>query len=403
MNSKAVKRENRYANLIPMQEIQSVEQQLYPFDIYNSLRQEASIRYDKSRNCWDVFDYETVKYILKNPSLFSSKRAMEERQESILMMDPPKHTKLRNLVNKAFTPRAIQHLEGHIEEIADYLLNEVSSKKQFDVVEDFAGPLPIIVIAELLGVPIQDRALFKKYSDDLVSGAENNSDEAFAKMMQKRNEGVIFLQGYFQEIIAERQQNKQEDLISLLLEAEIDGEKLTEGEVLGFCILLLVAGNETTTNLITNGVRYMTEDVDVQNKVRQDIPLVPNLVEETLRYYPPIQAIGRIAAEDVELGECKIKKGQQVISWAASANRDSAKFERPDTFVVHRKTNPHVSFGFGIHFCLGAPLARMEGKIAFAKLLEKGEFSKVQNQSLKPIDSPFVFGVKKYEITFNNV
>lgn len=146
----------------------------------------------------------------------------------------------------------------------------------------------------------------------------------------------------------------------------------------------------------------MTEDLDVQNEVRQDISLVPNLVEETLRYYPPIQAIGRIAAEDVELGECKIKKGQQVISWAASANRDSVKFERPDTFVVHRKTNPHVSFGFGIHFCLGAPLARMEGKIAFTKLLEKGEFSKVQNQSLKPIDSPFVFGVKKYEIAFNN-
>lgn len=145
----------------------------------------------------------------------------------------------------------------------------------------------------------------------------------------------------------------------------------------------------------------MTEDVDVQNEVRQDISLVPNLVEETLRYYPPIQAIGRIAAQDIELGECKIKKGQQVISWAASANRDSAKFERPNTFVVHRKTNPHVSFGFGIHFCLGAPLARMEGKIAFTKLLEKGEFSKVQNQSLKPIGSPFVFGVKKYEITFN--
>lgn len=142
----------------------------------------------------------------------------------------------------------------------------------------------------------------------------------------------------------------------------------------------------------------MTEDVDIQNEVRQDISLVPNLVEETLRYYPPIQAIGRIAAEDVELGECKIKKGQQVISWAASANRDSAKFERSNTFVVRRKTNPHVSFGFGIHFCLGAPLARMEGKIAFAKLLEKGEFSKVQNQSLKPIDSPFVFGVKNMKL-----
>lgn len=125
---------------------------------------------------------------------------MEERQESILMMDPPKHTKLRNLVNKAFTPRAIQHLEGHIEEIADYLLDEVSSKKKFDIVEDFAGPLPIIVIAELLGVPIKDRALFKKYSDDLVSGAEDNSDEAFAKMMQKRNDGVLFYKGILKKL-----------------------------------------------------------------------------------------------------------------------------------------------------------------------------------------------------------
>jgi cytochrome P450 len=191
-------------------------------------------------------------------------------------------------------------------------------------------------------------------------------------------------------------------LISLLLAAEIDGEKLTEEELLGFFILLLVAGNETTTNLIANAVRYMVEDPDTQEQVRTNPSLVPNLVEETLRFYPPIQAIGRVAMEDVEIGGHTIRKGSQVISWVASANRDEQKFEQPDHFILERRPNPHLGFGFGIHFCLGAPLARLEANKALSILANSfPKLEKVEQVELEPIQSPFVFGVKSLPVQWS--
>ena len=398
----AAEETERYANLIPMKEIQSVQDQLFPFPIYNTLRKTAPVRYDQTRECWDVFRYEDVYYVLKNHNLFSSKRGISDKRESILIMDPPKHTKMRNLINKAFTPKAVNELSQRIQDITNFLLNEVKSKGTMDMVHDFAGPLPVIVIAELLGVPTKDRELFKTYSDILVSGAENDLDESFQEMMKKRQEGVAFLTEYFQKMIQDRQKNPKDDLISLLLAAEMDGEKLTEEELLGFFILLLVAGNETTTNLIANAVRYMVEDPDTQEQVRTNPSLVPNLVEETLRFYPPIQAIGRVAMEDVEIGGHTIRKGSQVISWVASANRDEQKFEQPDRFILERRPNPHLGFGFGIHFCLGAPLARLEANKALSILANSfPKLEKVEQVELEPIQSPFVFGVKSLPVQWS--
>jgi cytochrome P450 family 109 len=391
----------RYANLIPMKELHSTSDRLFPFSIYNTLRQETPVRYDESRRCWDVFRYEDVHYILKNPKLFSSERGGANLQGSILTMDPPRHTKMRNLVNKAFTPKAVRDLAKRIEDVTLYLINQVKERGTMDIVHDFAGPLPVIIIAELLGVPAKDRELFKTYSDILVAGAEDDSDESFQLMTQKRREGSEFLKGYFKEIIEERKNSPEDDLISLLLAAEIDGEKLTEEELLGFCVLLLVAGNETTTNLITNAVRYMIEDKSIQEQARANLSLVPNLVEETLRFYPPIQAIGRVAKEDIEIGGQVIQKGSQVVSWVASANRDEQKFEEPDRFMLERNPNPHLSFGFGIHFCLGAPLARQEGAVALSTLLTVfSKLESVKGEALEPIQSPFVFGVKRLPVRF---
>ena len=391
----------QYANLIPMREIDSNADQLFPFPIFNDLRQKSPVRYDESRSCWDVFRYEDVHYILKNPKLFSSERGSGTLQGSILTMDPPRHTKMRNLVNKAFTPKAVKDLTNKIEEVTLYLLDQVKEKGTMDLVHDLAGPLPVIIIAELLGIPTKDRDLFKTYSDVLVEGAKDNSSEAFQRMTQKRKEGNEFLKEYFKKIIKERKNNPEEDLISLLIEAKIDGEKLTEEELLSFCVLLLVAGNETTTNLITNAVRYMTEDKKIQEQARTNLPLIPKLVEETLRFYPPIQAIGRIAKEHVKVGGKTIQKGEQVICWVASANRDEQKFAEPNRFSLERKLNPHLSFGFGIHFCLGAPLARLEAEVALVTLLST--FSKledVKGTKLEAIPSPFVFGVKSLPLKF---
>lgn len=391
----------QYANLIPMREIDSNGDQLFPFPIFNDLRQKSPVRYDESRSCWDVFRYEDVHFILKNPKMFSSERGSGTLQGSILTMDPPRHTKMRNLVNKAFTPKAVKDLTNKIEEVTLYLLDQVKEKATMDLVHDLAGPLPVIIIAELLGIPTKDRDLFKTYSDVLVEGAKDNSSEAFQRMTQKRKEGNEFLKDYFKKIIKERTNNPEEDLISLLIEAKIDGEKLTEEELLSFCVLLLVAGNETTTNLITNAVRYMTEDKKIQEQARTNLPLIPKLVEETLRFYPPIQAIGRIAKEHVKVGGKTIQKGEQVICWVASANRDEQKFAEPNQFTLERKLNPHLSFGFGIHFCLGAPLARLEAEVALMTLLST--FSKledVKGTKLEAIPSPFVFGVKSLPLKF---
>ncbi|KKB73648.1 MULTISPECIES: cytochrome P450 [Bacillus] len=394
----SIQTSNRYANWIPMKEISSSKDRLFPFPIYNRLRQTSPVRFDDDRKCWDIFAYEDVQYVLKSPKLFSSKRGGDMQGKTMLTMDPPRHTSMRAIVNKAFTPKAVKQLESHIGEVTAFLLDETRDRRSFDLVDDLAAPLPVIIIAELLGVPPEDRSMFKHYSDILVSGASDSSDEAVKLMSKRRKEGNDYLKDYFKRIIKERKKSPKEDLISLLIQAEVEGEKLTEEELLGFCTLLLVAGNETTTNLIANAVRYLTEDAHTQEAVRHDLSLVPHLVEETLRYYPPVQAIGRVAAQDTEIRGVSIPKGSSVISWVASANRDETKFDDPESFRLDRKSNPHMSFGFGIHFCLGAPLARLEANIALSHLLRHASVERDDRVKLEAIQSPFVFGVRRLPV-----
>ncbi|OLP63020.1 Cytochrome P450(MEG) [Bacillus pumilus] len=393
-----MKVKENYVNVIPMKEIRSTNDLLFPFPIYNELRAHADIRYDETRKCWDLFRYADIQSVLKQPKLFSSQRGRSTSKTSILTMDPPKHTKMRALVNKAFTPKAIKQLEDKIKDLTHDLLKQVKDKRTFDIVHDLAAPLPVMIIAELLGAEVKDRELIKKHSDALVAGAKDNSKEAIQAVVNMQKQAEKELSDYFSHLIKKRKEVPADDLISLLLQADMDGERLTENELLGFCILLLVAGNETTTNLITNAVRLLTEKPEIAELVRQDPTLVPQLTEETLRFYPPVQAIGRIAAEGVEIAGQHIEKGDYLISWVASANRDEQKFDDPDTFRLDRQSNPHMSFGFGIHFCLGAPLARLESNIALDILLKTFKEFTCATDTLKPIQSTFVFGVKEFPV-----
>ncbi|WP_440118630.1 cytochrome P450 [Paenibacillus sp. QZ-Y1] len=389
----------KYANFIPIRELEAVELQLSPFQVYAELRDNTPVRYDKHRECWDIFRYEDVQYVLKNPKLFSSER--DRAKATMLTTDPPKHKQLRDLVNQAFTPKAIEALAPRIQQIADELLIPHLSEGRMHLVKDLAAPLPVIVIAELIGVPASDRQKFKDWSDALVMGAQDDSDGAFQQMMEEKKKNQQELASYFTAIMEDRRQQPKDDLISLLLAAEIEGEKLTSEEVIGFCILLLVAGNETTTNLIANAVRILSEQPEIQQQLLEHPELVPTAVEETLRYYPPIVAIGRVAKETVELNGQTIQAGEQVIAWVGSANRDAAQFDQSDRFVPDRKPNRHMGFGFGIHFCLGAPLARLEARVVLQTMLRQMEnIQLVPETVLQPIQSPFVFGVKEYPIQF---
>ncbi|WP_219837126.1 cytochrome P450 [Paenibacillus sp. R14(2021)] len=394
-----MKKSERYANIIPMAELNTKEKRLQPFSVFNQLRQTTPIRYDNSRSCWDIFRYEDIHRILKDPATFSSRRGLAIKdRETILTMNPPRHTQLRGLVNKAFTPKVISDLATRISAITDELLNVVEGT--MDIVSSLAVPLPVIIIAELLGVPPEDRNLFKEWSDILVKGPDQNTDEEFNQVIAEKVRANDELNDYFARIVEQRRIEPKEDLISLLLQAEVEGERLSDKEILGFSILLLAAGNETTTNLITNAVRRVTEDRTLQQQLRGNPELIPGFIEEVLRFYPPIQAVGRIAAQDVEIGDIMIKKGQQVVSWVASANRDEAKFAKPDTFIVDRKPNAHLSFGFGIHFCLGAPLARLEGKIVIERLMKRyRDIQFVTDSEMTYIQSPFVYGVKQFTVS----
>ena len=399
------KKIERYATFIPMPELDTEEKRMNPFPIFKQLRQTTPVRYDEGRNCWDVFRYEDVQRILKDPAVFSSKRGLDGGQiESILTMDPPRHSQMRAIVNKAFTPKVVSDLGLHINSIATDLLDTVQESGKMDMVHDFAVPLPVFVITELLGVPPEDRQLFKTWSDVLVKGVNQNTNEAFNLIMAEKMQVTKELGAYFSKIIEQRRKAPKEDLISLLLSAEIEGQKLNDQELIGFSVVLLAAGNETTTNLITNAVRYLTEEPKLQKLLHENTELVPGFIEEVLRFYPPIQAIARVAKKDIEIGGKKIKSGDQVVNWVGSANRDELKFTDPDSFVIDRHPNPHMAFGFGIHFCLGAPLARLEGKIAIGTIVERLEqIQTVQDFQLTSIQSPFVYGVEQFPVTYSIV
>jgi len=382
-------------------------EQLYaPYDWYRQMRETQPVYHDPDWGAWHVFRYADVARVLSEYVTFSSDESRYQPAEyqenspissSILRMDPPRHRQLRNLVSQAFTPRMVAQMELRISEITNGLLDQVAAKGEMDAIRDLAYPLPVTVIAELLGIPTEFREDFKRWSDALVSGDEETTEEERQALFQEI--GGMF--GYFSQVLEERRAHPQNDLVSALLAAEVDGQHLNDLELLGFCGLLLVAGNETTTNLIGNLILCLDENPGVVERLRANRALVPGAVEEALRYYSPIKTMTRYASTATTIGDQHIEAGQVIIPWISSADRDEAEFPDADRFDSEREPNSHLGFGRGIHFCLGAPLARLEVKTALNAMLDRlpGTWQ-VADVPLEPIRSFIVFGTKNLPLTW---
>jgi cytochrome P450 len=287
---------------------------------------------------------------------------------TILTSDPPVHTRLRRLVSRDFTPRRIREMEPRVREITAQLLDAVQQKGELDVMADLANPLPVMVIAEMLGVPPERYETFKRESDVIVS---SDNTAPGTPLPAAFHNAVDSLRGYFADEIGKRRHKPGTDLISALVAAHDEAESLSADELLAFVVLLLLAGNETTTNLIGNGMLALGRDRQQIELLHSSPELMPRAIEESLRYDGPVQATFRVAVEKTNLGGTEIEAGTGCFIMLAAANRDPAQFLRPDQFDIQRESNDHVAFGAGIHYCIGAPLARLEGGIAIGQLLRR--------------------------------
>jgi cytochrome P450 len=357
-----------------------------PYPTYARLRSEAPVHrvvLPDGRGVWLVTRYEDVSTVLKDERFVKDwRKAMTPEQlaqippipevmkplaRNMLDTDPPDHERLRSLVQKAFTPRLIERMRPRVQAIADALLDAVQERGEMDLIDDYAFPLPITVIAELLGVPAEDRNKFREWSNAAVSG--DTTQEYLEKILLPHMQAFT---DYLRAMFEEKRKNPKDDLISGLVRAEEAGNTLSEDELLGMVFLLLIAGHETTVNLIGNGVLALLQHPDQLQKLRDDPSLIKPAIEELLRYDGPVEtSTERFAREDVAIGGTVIPKGEMVMIVLASADHDPERFTAPDALDITRAHNRHLAFGKGIHFCLGAPLARMEGQIAIGTLLRR--------------------------------
>jgi cytochrome P450 len=317
---------------------------------------------------WLLLKYDQVRGALRDPATFSSQNPAPGIVAPQLVMisdDPPRHTRFRRLVNKAFTARRIAELEPWIKAVAEGLLDQIAIGKSVDAVDAFTMPLPVQVIARMLGIRGEDQPAFKRWSDSMI--AFNGGDFT----PSERVENGMQMMDYFRQVAAARRGQHASDLISALVEADVEGERLEEWEILGFCILILVAGNETTTNLMSNLLNIMVDRPELWQRLREDRSRVEFAIEETLRYESPVQMLTRFPTRDIEIEGRQIFQGQAVAVSYGAGNRDPAVFPDPDTFSLDRDTSKHLGFGAGIHYCLGAPLARVEAQIMLNGMLDR--------------------------------
>jgi cytochrome P450 len=354
-----------------------------PYPLYARLRREAPVYFDPFLHTWVVTRYADVMKVLLT---FSADRTPSPEQLSamgmsavgpiaqvmvkqMLFLDPPAHTRLRTLAGTVFSPRRVKVLAEHIRAIANDLIDKVLAKGRMDVMSDIAEPLPAIVTAELLGVPVADYRQLKEWSKDFAEmlGNYQHNPNRIPRVLKSTEE----MTQYFRARIAEQRVKPREGLIQCLLDAEIDGDRLSEEEVVANTIVTMVGGQETTTNLIGNGILTLLRNPEEKDRLMSDYSLIPSAVEELLRYESPSQQTGRIAREDVMIGGHKIRKGQAIIAVMASGNRDGDRFPDPDTLDLARTDNRHLAFGWAAHFCFGAPLARLEGQIMLETMLRR--------------------------------
>ena len=372
------------------------------------------VHWDPYLHAWIVTRYEDVVTVLSRfsaartptPEYFEALGAPEVTPvarvmlQQMLFMDPPAHTRLRRLAGPAFTPARVRDLRPHIEDIATKLIDEIIARGtgKVDLLTDFAEPLPAIVTAEMLGVPIADHVRLKGWSAtfaEMLGNFQHNPDRLGGVLR-----AVEGLTAYFHDAIREQRKNPRDGLVSALMTANVDGDALSDEEVVANCIVTMVGGLETTTNLITNGLLSLLRNPEQMAELRGDRALLPTAVEELLRYESPSQHTARLAPENVVLGGKQIRKRQAVIAVMAAGNRDPEHFVNPDRLDFHRPDNRHLAFGGGAHFCFGAPLARLEGLIAFDALLNRFPRLELTGEPLVWRENLGLRGLKSLPLTF---
>lgn len=383
-----------------------------PYPLYRRLRTEAPVYWDPYLHAWVVTRYADVVTVLHH---FSANRTPTPEQfaalglpelgpvsqmmvKQMLFMDAPDHTRLRSLSSYAFTPARVEVLRSHIRSIVKSLLDQVQAKGQMDLIADLAAPLPAIVTAEMLGVPVSDSDKLKSWSADfaeVLGNFQHNPDRASRTL-----KCVEEMREYFAEAMERLRAEPREGLIYSLMTAEIDGDRLTDEEIIANSIVTMVGGQETTTNLIGNGVLALLRNPEQFARLKNNLDLIPSAIEELLRYESPSQHTARIAPQDTEMGGQKIKKGQAVIAVMGAGNRDPERFPDPDRLDLSRTDNRHLAFGWASHFCFGAPLARIEGQLALEAIVQRLPDLKLEPGPLLWRDNLGLRGLVALPVTF---
>ena len=386
-----------------------------PYPLFERLRTEAPVHWDPYLHAWVVTRYADVVTVLHHlsanrtpsPEQFAAMGLAElgplaqVMVKQMLFMDAPDHTRLRGLASTAFTPARVEALRSHIQEILNNLLEPLLPAGQMDVIADLAAPLPAIVTAEMMGLPISDANQLKDWSADfaeVLGNFQHNPDRACRTL-----KCVEEMTSYFRDAVQKMRTDPREGLINALLTAELDGDRLTEEEIIANCIVTMVGGQETTTNLIGNGVLTLLRHPDQLERLQNDLTLIPSAVEELLRYESPSQHTARICREDTELGGQIIRKGQAVIAVMAAGNRDPERFPDPDRLDLGRTDNRHLAFGWASHFCFGAPLARIEGQLVFEALVRRTANMVIAPGPIVWRDNLGLRGLTSLQVTFNEV
>jgi hypothetical protein len=387
-----------------------------PYPLYHQIRAADPVYWDEPMGFWVLTRYADIMNVLREPRLSKAQgittalnRIPETEREiarpvyhmfskQMLYADPPYHTQLRGLVNKAFTPRIVERMRAHIQQIVDELLDAVQGSGRMDLIWQFAYPLPITIITEMLGLPAEARDQFKKWSDDFMAviGVVRQAPD----LMKQARRSFAEFTDYIDHLQRQRRQQPRDDLLSALFSVEEQGNRLSHEELLANSILLLAAGHETTTNLIGNGLLALLRNPNQMQKLQNDPSLITSAVEELLRYDNPVQIMWRLATEDLEIAGKQIRQGQMVNLVVGAANRDPAQFPEPDRLDLSRFENRHLGFGFGIHFCVGAGLARLDGEIAISTLLRRLPGLQLETEAMEWQENPIFRGLKSLPVVF---
>jgi len=355
-----------------------------PYPTYRLLRAEEPVHWSPSLNAWLLTRHQDSVTALRDPRLGREPRNVEgmgDVQSSqslgpfrrmqlqwLVFRDPPDHTRLRTLLNKAFTYRVAERLRPKIQDVANHLLDQVQPANHMDIVADYAFPLPLMVIAELLGIPVEDRQLLRQWANDLVGAIDITETP---EVIERAGGVTLEFYDYLHDLLRLRRKDPKEDLMSALISAEEQGDRLNEDELLGMCVFLLLAGHDTTLSLVGNGMLSLLRYPDQFERLKREPALIHTAIEEFLRYESPVQMTFRLAFVDMEIGDKAIQKGQYVCISFGAANRDPDQFPDPDRLDITRQENRHLAFGAGIHYCPGAPLGLIEGQIAINTLLKR--------------------------------